>query len=132
VLTGARRKFRDNNGLCAMVQFSQFHTRGGGDGGLSHAALPASMRINLRLCKTAPLDRLLGRSSGLRNLQQFVTERIEGKKPETNRARRNCDWIGRDLGAWRRMRKGREQELRARQEKSPSAISREGGTRTEA
>jgi hypothetical protein len=53
VFTGARRKLRDNNGLCGMVQFSQFHTRGGGDAGLSHAALPASMRINLRLCKTA-------------------------------------------------------------------------------
>ena len=41
----------------------------------------------------SPLDRLLGRSSGLDNVQQFVTERIEGKKPETNRERRNCGWI---------------------------------------
>ena len=44
MLTGARRKFRDNNGLCAMVQFSQFHTRDGGDAGLSHAALPAEQQ----------------------------------------------------------------------------------------
>ena len=75
------------------------------------------MRIDLRLCKTVRSTDCWGDLQSLRNLRQFVTERIDGGKPETNREETAIGLA--EISGAAEDEKGREQELRARQEKFP-------------